>query len=157
MWLCGARTYWQRERERERERERGRCHCVLPSRAPIISADDDADDRDDDDFSDAWQTRRHWRTVCYTRQLNNANVEHNNTFLPRLLSSSYPLLRALAWLIKKLSTCQSSHNQTVARQWSASRCVSWNLVNSCPAQFYQELIRRWDSERELFNDDIAHT
>jgi len=21
----------------------------------------------------------------------------------------------------------------------------------------QELIRRWDSERELFNDDIAHT
>jgi len=24
-------------------------------------------------------------------------------------------------------------------------------------QAIQELIRRWDSERELFNDDIAHT
>jgi len=24
-------------------------------------------------------------------------------------------------------------------------------------QLRQELIRRWDSERELFNDDIAHT
>jgi len=23
--------------------------------------------------------------------------------------------------------------------------------------YLQELIRRWDSERELFNDDIAHT
>ena len=25
------------------------------------------------------------------------------------------------------------------------------------SQKQQELIRRWDSERELFNDDIAHT
>ena len=24
-------------------------------------------------------------------------------------------------------------------------------------EYLQELIRRWDSERELFNDDIAHT
>ena len=36
---------------------------------------------------------------------------------------------------------------------------SFNIV-SCYhfwQQSWQELIRRWDSERELFNDDIAHT
>jgi len=31
------------------------------------------------------------------------------------------------------------------------------LLATTVTELEQELIRRWDSERELFNDDIAHT
>ena len=40
--------------------------------------------------------------------------------------------------------------------------VFWNTLQGaskcyCAVLLWQELIRRWDSERELFNNDIAHT
>jgi len=37
------------------------------------------------------------------------------------------------------------------------RKIAWTTQSICWFQTSrQELIRRWDSERELFNDDIAH-
>jgi len=32
-----------------------------------------------------------------------------------------------------------------------------SYLSKLSSEYLQEFIRRWDSERELFNDDIAHT
>ena len=45
----------------------------------------------------------------------------------------------------------------VVNVWSGDVDATERFENTTLQRYRQELIRRWDSERELFDDDIAHT
>jgi len=80
-------------------------------------------------FSIVW-----WRNLAYTKL--NAGSQLKTFLYPTVVSKSF----------------RSSRDLT-----AISRSQILSLKSVTDSLNKQELIRRWDSEREPFNDDIAHT